>query len=72
MPLKDASEDVRIPVIGWPVCIPLDEHRGHHLSGLVLCYDQNALLGDIFITLQNWMLNYHQPLHCSMAVEHLR
>ena len=44
---------------------------GHKVTGLVLGYDQNVLIDSMYIKLQNRLLNYHQPFHCSTSVEHL-
>jgi len=37
----------------------------------VLGYDNNVLFDSIFISLQNGLLYYRQPFHCSTSVEHL-
>jgi hypothetical protein len=70
--LRDTSEDFGILNFGQLFLAQIEEDRGHKVSGLVLGYDQNVLLDSIFIKLQNGLLYYHQPFHCSTSVERLR
>jgi len=69
--LRNASVDFRIPNFGQLFHAQIEEEWGHKISGLVLRYDNNVLLGSIFIKLLNGLLYYHQPFHCPTSVEHL-
>jgi hypothetical protein len=69
--LSNESEDFRIPHFGELFRAPIDEDWGHEVSGLVLGYDQNVLIGSIFIKLQNGLLYYRQPFQNPTSVEHL-
>jgi len=69
--LRDASEDFGIPNCGQVFPAQIEEDWGHEVCGLVLGYDQNALIDSIFIKLQNGLLYYCQPFHCPTSVERL-
>ena len=69
--LSDASEDTGIPNFGPLFRAQIEEHWGPKVCGLTLGYDQNVLIDSIFITLQNWLLYYHQPFHNPTSVERL-
>ena len=67
--LRDASQDFRISNFGQQVRAQIEEDWGHEVSGLVLGYDQNVLIDNIFIKLQNGLLYYPQPFHNPTLVE---
>jgi len=69
--LRDASEDFGNPNFGPQFRAQIEEDWGHEVSGLVLGYDQNVLIGSIFIKLQNGLLYYCQPFRNPTLVEHL-
>jgi len=69
--LRDASEDFGIPNFGQLFHARIEEDWGHEVCGLVLGYDQYALIDSLFIQLQNGLFYYHQPFHCPTSVEHL-
>jgi len=69
--LRDASVDFGIHNFGQLFLTQIEDDWGHEVSGLVLRYDQNVLIDSIFIKLQNGLLYYRQPLHCSTSVERL-
>jgi len=49
----------------------VEEEWGQEFGGLVLGYDQNVLLDNIFIQLQNRLLYCHQPFLFATSVEHV-
>ena len=67
--LRDALVDFGIPNFGQLFRTPIEDDWGHEVSGLVLGYDQNVLIGSVFIKLQNGLSYYRQPLYCPTAVE---
>jgi hypothetical protein len=67
--LRDASVDFGIPNFGQLFHTLIEDNWGHEVSGLVLRYDQNALMDSIFIKLQNDLIYYRQPFHCPTFVE---
>jgi hypothetical protein len=69
--LRDASINVGICNFIQLFHTHIAEEWGHEVSGLVLGYDQNVLIDNIFIKLQNGQLYYHQRLHCLTSVGHL-
>jgi len=69
--LREESEDFRIPNCGQLFLAQNEGDRGHEVCGLVLGYDQNALIDCLFNPLQNGLLYYHEPCHCSTSVERL-
>jgi len=71
MSLRDALEDFGIPNFGQLFRSQIKNAWVHHVSGLVLGYDQNVLIDSIFIKLQNGLLYYHQLFHNPTSVEHL-
>jgi len=58
--LRDASDDFGIPNFGQLFREEIEEDWGCKVCGLVLGYDQNALINSLFIKLQNVLLYYHQ------------
>jgi hypothetical protein len=68
--LRDASVDFRIPNFGQLFLTQIEDDWGREVSGLVLGYDQNVLIGSVFIILQNGLLYDRQPFHCPTFVEH--
>jgi len=71
LPLRDASEDFKIPNFGQLFCAQIEEDWGHKVCGLGLGYDQNVLIASICITLQNGLLYDRQPIHNRTSVGHL-
>jgi hypothetical protein len=69
--LRDGSVDFIIPNFGQLICRQIEEDWGHEVCGLVLGYDQNALIDSIFIKLQNGLPYCPQPFHCHTSVERL-
>jgi hypothetical protein len=69
--LRDPSEDFGIPNCGQLFSMHIDEDWGYEVCGLVLRYDRNVLIASIFISLQNGLLYYRQPLHTPTSVERL-
>ena len=69
--LRDLSEDFGISKFARLFSAQIGEGWGHGVSGLVLGYDQNALLDSIIITLENGQLDYRQPIHNPTSVEFL-
>jgi len=69
--LRDASVDYRISNFGQLFRAQIEVNQGYKVSGLVLGYDHNVLIDSIFIKLQNGLLYYCQPFHCSTSVERL-
>ena len=67
--LSDASEDFGIPNFGRLCHAQIDEDWGHKVRGLVVGYDQNVLIDNIFIKLHNGLLYFCQPFHCPTSVE---
>jgi len=67
--LSDASGDFAIPNIGQLFRSQIEEDWGDAVSRLELGFDQNVLLGSIFIKLQNGLSYYHQPFHFPTSVE---
>jgi len=70
--LRDAWKDFGIPNFGQQFHAQFEEDWKHDVWGLVLGYDQNALIDTIYIKLQNGLLYYHQPFHCPTSVERLQ
>jgi len=70
-PIRDASQDFRIPTCEERFRSQIDEDWGHEVSGLVLGYDQNVLIHRIYIDLQNGLLYYRQCFDCPAFLEHL-
>ena len=69
--LRDASDDFRMPNFRQLFRTWIEAEWGDKVSRLVLGYDNNVLFDSIFISLQNGLLYYRQPFHCSTSVEHL-
>ena len=69
--LQDPSADVGVPLFGQLLYVQIGEDWGHKVTGLVLGYDQNALIHCIFIQLQNGLLYYRQPCHNPTSVKRL-
>ena len=67
--LTDTSEDFGIPNSGQLFRSQNKNDWAHEVSGLVLGYYQNVVLGSIFIKLRNGLLYYRQPFHCPTSVE---
>jgi len=70
--LTDESENFRIPNFGQSFRAQIEEDWGHKVCWLMLGYDQNVVMGRIFIKPQNWPVNYRQLFHCPTSVECLR
>jgi len=67
--LRDASEEVGIPIIGQLFPAQIGKNWGYQVSGLVLRYDQNVLIDCILIMLQNGLLYYRQPFYYPSSVK---
>jgi len=67
--LRNESVDYGIPNFRLLFHTHIKDDWGHEVSGLVLGYDQNVLIDNIFIKLQNGLLYYSQPFHCPTSVE---
>ena len=67
--LQDASVDFGFPNFGQLFRTQIKDDWGHEVSGLVIGYDQNVLIGSVFIELQNGLLNYRQPFHCPTSIK---
>jgi len=69
--LGEASEDFTISNFGQLFRAQIEVDWGGEVSGLLLRYDQNALIDSVCIKFHNGLLYYCQPWHNPTSVERL-